>query len=61
MELFNRLLGNMKDLKQDDKQISFLFDGDMKRLLAVLAVAEVSDVDIISPSLEELFMNYYES
>ncbi len=51
---------DIKDLKKEDKYTNFLYTGDVKRLLAVLSLMKVEDIRITEPSLEELFMHYYE-
>jgi len=53
-------LGGIKDVKTSGKELSFLYSGDIKTLLARLAGADVSDVSITEPDLEEIFMHFYE-
>lgn len=38
---------------------SFLYRGDIGKLLSVLAARKLTDVNITEPSLEEIFMHYY--
>lgn len=38
----------------------FMYHGDMKQLIAALNHTEIEDVIIEEPSLEEIFMHYYE-
>lgn len=46
---------------KDGKEESFSYDGGMTELLRKLEAMEPEDVLIEEPSLEELFMKYYES
>ena len=41
--------------------LGFLYNGDIKELLKVLSNENVKDLTITEPSLEEIFMHYYES
>lgn len=43
-----------------DGQLSFVYKGDCNRLLASLSKYSLSNLDISEPSLEEIFMHYYE-
>ena len=40
--------------------ISFFYNGDLKRILGFLSSADLKDLSVTEPSLEEIFMNYYE-
>ena len=44
----------------NDKATCFFFSGDQQKLLTYLAGEKLKDVTITEPSLEEIFMNYYE-
>lgn len=50
----------VKDLYKNGRQTSFLYSGDMNRLLKVLAEGNITDLTISEPTLEEIFMHYYE-
>ena len=39
---------------------SFFYNGDLSKLLSILAGESIKDITITEPSLEEIFMNYYE-
>jgi len=39
--------------------LSFLYNGDIGKLLFVLAQERIEDITITEPSLEEIFMHYY--
>lgn len=53
-------LSGINDLKTENDVTSFLYKGDVKLLLKKLADSNLSNVNITEPSLEEIFMNYYE-
>lgn len=53
-------LSGINDLKTDNDVTSFLYKGDVRLLLKKLAESNLSNVNITEPSLEEIFMNYYE-
>jgi ABC-2 type transport system ATP-binding protein len=38
----------------------FFYNGNLKPLLSILAAEDMKDITITEPSLEEIFMNYYE-
>ena len=44
----------------DESSASFLYNGDISHLLALLAAENLRDVSITEPTLEEIFLNYYE-
>lgn len=48
------------NLNVEDNNVSFMYQGDIKMLLSVLSNSEVDDVIIEEPSLEEIFMHFYE-
>lgn len=52
-------LEGIKDLKVGDAT-SFLYNGDMNKLIQKLAEGSVSDISITEPDLEEIFLHYYE-
>ena len=61
-------VGSHIDLKADDiierridnDNISFLYNGDINKLIELLSKNCIKDVTISEPSLEEIFMHYYE-
>ncbi len=53
-------LDGVRGRKDTDGTVSFLYSGDMDRLLKTLADGEVLDLSIAEPDLEEIFMHYYE-
>ncbi len=52
-------LKEVRDLQQTESGISFLYGGDMQRLLQVLAKQRILDLTISEPDLEEIFLHYY--
>lgn len=53
-------LDGVRDRKTEGDAVSFLYSGDMKRLLEILASGSVSDLTVSEPDLEEIFLHYYE-
>ncbi|MBQ9200396.1 MAG: ABC transporter ATP-binding protein [Lachnospiraceae bacterium] len=54
-------LKGVSDLQQNEGLTSFLYTGDIKKLLRLMSESEIKDLTITEPTLEEIFMNYYES
>ena len=48
------------NLEQTNGTVSFFFKGDINALLHSIGELAVSDVTIEEPTLEEIFMHYYE-
>lgn len=48
------------DKKEEEGVVSFLYSGDINRLLQALTMGPISDLSISEPDLEEIFMHYYE-
>lgn len=53
-------LDGVRDITASEDGVSFLFGGEMHALLRVLAAADVSDLTVTEPDLEEIFLHYYE-
>ena len=53
-------LPEIKDAQRLPEGVSFLYGGDVNRLLAALAAMRLTDISITEPDLEEIFMHYYE-
>ena len=53
-------LKGIRDKNESDGTVSFLYSGEIGRLLSCLAAGTVTDVSISEPDLEEIFMHYYE-
>ena len=52
-------LEGVRDLRQTESGMTFLYGGDINRLMQVLAKQELQDLAISEPDLEEIFMHYY--
>lgn len=53
-------LEGIRDREDNGETISFLYNGEMERLLKVLAAGHITDLSVSEPDLEEIFMHYYE-
>ena len=53
-------LDGVRDRKDSEDSISFLYSGDMDSLLRTLSNGQVNDITVTEPDLEEVFMHYYE-
>ena len=53
-------LDGIKDMKRSDNAVSFLYSGDMNRLLHRLSEGDIHDLSVSEPDLEEIFLHYYE-
>ncbi len=53
-------LPGVTNLEQSNSSLRFFFKGDVNTLLQRIATLKVQDVTIEEPTLEEIFMHYYE-
>lgn len=53
-------LTDVRDVQRFEGGVNFLYGGDIKELLTVLAAGRVIDLSIAEPDLEEIFMHYYQ-
>ena len=53
-------LSGIRDRKATRNSVSFLYNGDMGRLLRTLSSGQVDDLTVTEPDLEEVFLHYYE-
>ena len=53
-------LDGIRDRVDGDGSVSFLYSGDMKRLLQTLSKGDITDLTVTEPDLEEIFLHYYE-
>ncbi len=53
-------LEGIRDRKDENGSVSFLYSGDMNSLLQTLSAGTVLDLSVSEPDLEEIFMHYYE-
>ena len=52
---------DMLDFKQVNGTISFVYTGTVPTLLKLLPSLDIQDINISEPTLEEIFMHYYET
>ena len=57
---FDLALGGVKDLKIENQHVEFLFNGKINDVISRLAQEDVVNLLIVEPSLEEIFIHYYE-
>lgn len=53
-------IGGVSNLEIKGKTVNFLFKGNINLIMKKISDVEISDVWIEEPSLEEIFMHYYE-
>jgi ABC-2 type transport system ATP-binding protein len=53
-------LEGVTNLVKDDGAVSFFFKGDINVILKIVSAQTISDLTIEEPTLEEIFMHYYE-
>ena len=53
-------LDGIRDLRTEDKSVSFLYNGDFNCLLQRLSAGDIRDMSISEPDLEEIFLHFYE-
>lgn len=54
-------LEEIRNLKENDGIFSFLYGGDIHRLLETLSAGTITDLSISDPDLDEIFLHYYEN
>ena len=54
------VIPGVSNLSQENKTISFLFKGNLNTIVRKIAETNIQNVWIEEPSLEEIFMHYYE-
>jgi ABC-2 type transport system ATP-binding protein len=50
----------VRNLEEDNGAVSFFYKGDINVITRIISEKTVSDVTIEEPTLEEIFMHYYE-
>lgn len=48
------------NLTQEDSAVKFFYKGDINVIMRIISEHEITDVDIANPTLEEIFMHYYQ-
>ena len=52
-------IDGIKDVKQNDANLSFLYSGRADELVAALAKLSFDDITLTDPDIEDVFMHYY--
>lgn len=55
-----RALEGVSSYNHNENEISFLFKGDINKVLEIISVMRLSNLIIEEPDLEEIFMHYYD-
>ena len=53
-------MDGVRDRKDTEDSVSFLYSGDMNSLLRTLSAGQINDLTVTEPDLEEIFLHYYE-
>ncbi len=53
-------IDGVSDMRRENDELHFFYNGDINNLTQIIGAQRVKDVLIEEPSLEEVFMNYYE-
>lgn len=53
-------LRGIKDRREGDGSVSFLYSGEIQVLLQCLSAGQVTDLTVAEPDLEEIFLHFYE-
>lgn len=58
--LIDLFTADIRDFRNEGESVSFLYQGDMKKLMRALNPIPFSDITITEPDLNEIFMHFYE-
>lgn len=53
-------LSGIRDRKEAGDSVSFLYSGDIKKLIRFLSASQITDLTVTEPDLEEIFLHYYQ-
>jgi ABC-2 type transport system ATP-binding protein len=53
-------LPGLTNVQAENSTVSFFFKGDINAVLQKISGIQVADITIEEPTLEEIFMHYYE-
>ena len=53
-------IDGVTNLEENNGEVSFFYKGDINQIMRIISEIEISDVTIEEPTLEEIFMHYYE-
>jgi ABC-2 type transport system ATP-binding protein len=48
------------DIKVQENSVSFLYQGEMQKLIKELSIMQFNDITISEPDIEEIFLHFYE-
>lgn len=54
-------LSGVRDVQNISGGMSFLYSGEIAKLLSVLSEAQLTDLTVAEPDLEEIFLHYYDT
>ena len=61
VDLENRfVMDGVTNLKKEDGEINFLYKGDINKIIEILHGLSIKNILIEEPTLEEIFMHYYQ-
>jgi ABC-2 type transport system ATP-binding protein len=61
IDVLNSVPGVVVEQMEEPSGVTLRVEGEMDRLIKVLAAYPVSDLDVIKPTLEEIFLAYYQN
>lgn len=61
IDVLNSVPGVVVEQVEEHTSVTLRVEGEMDRLIKVLAAYPVSDLDVIKPTLEEIFLAYYQN
>ncbi|MBI9010195.1 MAG: ABC transporter ATP-binding protein [Tenericutes bacterium] len=50
----------VSQLKEREDKVTFLYKGDINKIVKIISTLKLNDITIEEPTLEEIFMHYYE-
>ena len=53
-------IDGVTELKEKEDKVTFFFKGDVNQIVSILSALKLTDIAIEEPTLEEIFMHYYE-
>ena len=60
LEMANFAIDGVTNLTQVDGEVKFFFKGDINQVTRLISAQPVGDVLIEEPTLEEIFIHYYD-
>jgi len=53
-------IDGVSQLKEREDKVTFLYKGDVNKIVKIISSLKLTDITIEEPTLEEIFMHYYE-